>query len=280
MKDKALITTIQRYSLHDGPGIRTVVFFKGCPLQCKWCCNPETQSPAPELSFIRSKCIGLYQCKLCFNVCPSGAIDFSEQGFSVTDRAKCTSCMQCAAVCPSKARKAEGIERTASEILDEVEKDAVFYNYGDGGITISGGEPLMKGDFLIRLLAEARKRHIHIAMETCGYGEYEVLKSAAAYLDMILYDIKTLDNEKHIKFTGKPNDLILENFERLCAEFPQLKKTVRTPLIPDFNSKQQEIDQIRLYLHNKENVCFETLDYHRLGLYKYEMLGRRYEMLN
>jgi pyruvate formate lyase activating enzyme len=164
--------------------------------------------------------------------------------------------------------------KTADEILDLAERDAVFYNHGDGGLTLSGGEPLMQGTFLIRLLEKAKERRLHVAMETCGYGEYAVLAAAAAGLDTLFFDIKSLDRERHIAATGHSNDRILKNFECLCADFPALDKRVRTPVIPGFNDAPEDIRKIRDYLHLRPNVHFETLPYHRLGEEKYKSLGR------
>lgn len=274
MAERALVTNIQRYSLHDGPGIRTVVFFKGCPLRCRWCCNPETQRRERELACRTDRCIGQAACGLCAAACPSGAIRFSREGRSVTDRQRCTACFRCLPCCPSRARTVEGKWMSADEILEVAERDAVFYSYGDGGLTLSGGEPLMQGGFLTDLLQKARKRRLHLAMETCGYGRYDVLAAAAASLNTILYDIKTLDCQRHILYTGRPNDLILQNFERLCADFPHLDKQIRTPLIPDFNDSPDELQKIRDLLHGRPNVRHETLPYHRLGEEKRRMLAR------
>jgi pyruvate formate lyase activating enzyme len=168
----------------------------------------------------------------------------------------------------------EGEWMTADEILDVSEKDAAFYNYGNGGLTLSGGEPLMQGAFLTDILQKAKKRRLNLAMETCGYGSYAVLVAAAACLDTILFDIKTLDRERHILYTGHPNDLILQNFERLCTDFPRLDKFVRTPLIPGFNDAPDDLREIRALLHGRPNVRHEILPYHRLGEEKYRMLGR------
>jgi pyruvate formate lyase activating enzyme len=275
MTDRALISHIQRYSLHDGPGIRTVVFFKGCPLRCRWCCNPETQSAKRELFFRTGKCIGQAACGYCAAACPAGAVAFSSGGASLVDRTRCAACFRCVSCCPSGARKVSGEWKTVGEVLDIAERDAAFYNHGDGGLTLSGGEPLMQGAFLIRLLKKARERRLHTAVETCGYGEYATLAAAAGCLDTLFFDIKSLDRERHTTATGRSNELILENFERLCADFPALDKRVRTPVIPGFNDAPEAIRKIRDYLRNRSNVHFETLPYHRLGEEKYRSLGRQ-----
>lgn len=236
MERKTLIFNIQHYSLHDGPGIRTILFLKGCPMRCKWCANPESQSFQKEVFW-------------------QEATEHVEESYTEI-----------------------GKEAEISYLLDEVEKDAIFYNRGKGGLTVSGGEPLAHGRFLIDLLKEAKKRRIHTAMETCGYGEYEVLEEAARYLDVILYDIKSLNEQKHIAFTGKSNKKILKNFVRLCEENKKLQKIVRTPVIPTFNDTKEELEEIENFIRDKENVSYELLPYHCFGVEKYKKLRRKYEM--
>jgi len=270
------ISNIQRYSLHDGPGIRTVVFLKGCPLRCRWCCNPESQNPHQEVSYFKSKCIGEQACGYCQNVCRQGAVSFDAKGRAVIDRNKCDSCLHCAKNCPAKAIRIEGRTATAEEVLNEVEKDSVFYRDSAGGITVSGGEPLAQSDFLLALLREAKKRRIGTAIETCGFGHYDVLKQAALLTDTVYYDIKSLNNEKHREWTGQSNALIMENFQKLCIDFPALPKVVRTTIIPGFNDSAEEIEQIQSFLKDKSGVTFEMLPYHRFGVGKYVALGRKY----
>ncbi len=270
------VFNIQRYSLHDGPGIRTIVFLKGCPMRCRWCCNPESQLDTPEISYVENQCIGVSACGFCQQVCPVNAISFEDK--AKIDRMKCINCLKCAEVCPSKAIKTEGTKYTVNELLDLVERDSVFYGHGDGGLTVSGGEPLMQGDFLIALLKGAKKRRIHTAIETCGSGEYAVLSEAAKYLDAILFDIKSLDDAKHREYTGHGNEKIIENFSNLCREYPLLEKRVRTPIIPGFNDTEAEIRRIKSFLADKPNVTHELLKYHTFGMGKYKALGREYPM--
>jgi pyruvate formate lyase activating enzyme len=232
----------------------------------------------PELSYRPNQCIGKAACGYCADVCSFGAVTFAGSGVSIVDREVCTGCFRCVAACPSKARKVEGDRKTADEILDSVEQDAAFYKHGDGGLTLSGGEPLMQGTFLLDLLKKAKERRLHTAMETCGYGDYATLNAAAHCLDVILFDIKSLNREKHIAYTGKSNELILRNFEQLCSAFPTLDKFVRTPVIPGFNDTPEDLREISTYLRGRPGVRFETLPYHRLGEGKYRALGRPFEM--
>jgi pyruvate formate lyase activating enzyme len=278
MNDKAYVFNIQHYSLHDGPGIRTNVFLKGCPLKCKWCSNPESQNREPEIFYNNNKCIGCKECSSCIGYCENNAISFDNDDKAVINRDKCSNCLRCSESCPTKAISIQGKLTTIKEILDIVEKDSAFYTRSDGGITISGGEPLMQGEFTINLLKQAKRRRINTAIETCGYSDYETLKSCAENLDTILFDIKSLNDEKHREFTGVSNKLIIENFEKLCRDFPKLKKHVRTPVIPSFNDNEKDIQRIIEFLQDKQNVSYELLAYHKFGEGKYKSLGREYLM--
>lgn len=270
------VFNIQRYSLHDGAGIRTIVFLKGCPMRCRWCCNPESQKFTPEISYLENKCIGSPECDLCKNVCPQNAIMIKDK--AVINKTLCTDCLLCTAVCPSKAIKPEGKAYSVKEIIDIVEKDSIFYSHGKGGLTVSGGEPLAHGNFLISLLKESKLRRISTAIETCGHGDYKILKSAASFLDEILFDIKSMNEQKHREYTGCSNKIILENFTRLCKDFPDLPKKVRTPIIPGFNDTKNDICDILKFLEDKPNTAYEPLKYHTFGKGKYKTLGRPYPM--
>lgn len=278
MNNSAYVFNIQHYSLHDGPGIRTNVFLKGCQLRCKWCSNPESQSLHPEIFYNNNKCIGCIECSYCRSSCYENAISFDSDNKAVINRDKCSNCLKCSEVCIAKAITTQGQIRTIKEILDIVEKDSVFYTHSEGGITISGGEPLIHGEFIINLLKESKKRRINTAIETCGYSDYEILKKCAENLDTVLYDIKSLNDEKHKKFTGASNKLIIENFNKLCIDFPKLKKQVRTPVIPTFNDSEKDIKDIAEFLKDRENVSYELLPYHKFGEGKYKSLGREYFM--
>ncbi|MBQ8962087.1 MAG: glycyl-radical enzyme activating protein [Ruminococcus sp.] len=265
------VFNIQPYSLHDGPGIRTIVFLKGCPLRCKWCSNPESQSPYPEVAFDREKCIADKGCRFCEGVCQIEGFSPSETNARLKGR-----CQQFCEVCPSGALTVYGKEMSPEQILDRVEADSAFYSHGKGGLTLSGGEPFMQGQFALEILREAKRRRISTAAETCGFCDTEVLRQAAGLLDYVLFDIKLLDSERHRLHTGVPNELILSNLEMLFSEFPELHKHIRTPVIPTVNDSLEDIGAISRFLSGRENYSYELLPYHRFGTGKYALLGRGY----
>lgn len=273
-----LVFNIQRYSLHDGPGIRTLVFLKGCPLRCRWCSNPESQQFDPELAFNEGKCIGSTECGLCLKECPHGAVFEKESGKMGVNREVCQACFQCVVVCPSLARKVFGERMSVDEVLSVAEADGIFYARSGGGITLSGGEPLAQPEFAGELLAEAKRRRLNTSMETSGFGNWQDLECICRNLDSILYDIKCLDPATHREFVGVSNEIILENFRRLCAAFPALPKKVRTPVIPGFNDEEAEIRAIVDFIADCPKVDYELLAYHRLGQPKYCYLGRDYPL--
>ncbi len=294
-----MVFNVQRYSVHDGGGIRTIVFLKGCPLRCKWCSNPESQLPEPELARNTLRCLGTETCGFCLKSCAAGALSRAVPGNTesakgaaetgstgpnpdnlppLVDREKCVRCMECTRACPSKALIPYGTKRTVKDVLDAVEQDSLFYARSGGGMTLSGGEPLMQGTFALSLLREAKKRRIDSAMECCGQAAWPVLEQACGLLRELLFDIKVIDARKHKEATGVDNTLILENFRRVMEAFPKLSVCVRTPVIPGVNDTPEDIEAILDFLRPYPRVTYELLAYHRLGTQKYAFLDREVPM--
>ena len=268
------VFNIQKYSIHDGPGIRTTVFFKGCPLNCWWCHNPESQSFIPELIFYKDKCI---HCETCFKICPSGAIKMKEE-IPVTDRDICTLCGKCVSQCPTQAREMIGRKMTTREVMKEIEKDIMFYRESGGGVTFSGGEPLAQGDFLEELLHCCKDREIHTTLDTSGYATWQVLDKIRDRVDLFLYDVKIMDNKKHKKYTGVSNKIILENLKKLSLLNENI--FVRIPVIPGINDDEQNIKSIGEFLSPLKIKQVELLPYHNIGSEKYKRLGKIYQVKN
>lgn len=278
MKKSGIVFNIQKYSVHDGPGIRTVVFLKGCPLRCRWCSNPESQTPQPQLVYNRNKCLTLEHCVRCLEVCTAGAIKAGAESRIQIDRDICNECLLCTKACPSLALNVYGETMTVEQVIGKVEEDSAFYSRSGGGLTIGGGEPMHQAEFAASLLKEAKRRRINTAMETCGFCKWEDLATACSLLDTLLYDVKSMNPEKHRVFTGVSNELILENLKRVREAFPALAIWVRTPVIPAFNDNVDDIRAILKHVQEMPNVCFEALDYHRMGKPKYEYLGLEFPM--
>lgn len=271
------VFNIQKYSVHDGPGIRTVVFLKGCPLSCRWCSNPESQSFKPQLAYNKNKCITLSRCVRCGEVCTAGALVRGDDDKIAVDWNTCTNCLACTEVCPATALVAYGSKQTVKDVIDQVEKDASFYARSGGGLTLSGGEPLAQPEFALALLKEAKRRRMKTAIETCGNVPKDVILEACGYLNVLLMDIKSMDSAKHKKFTNVGNELILANFKAIREAFPKLKIRIRTPVIPGFNDTAEDIEAIVDFLKNY-NVEYELLPYHRLGTQKYTNIGLEYPL--
>lgn len=265
---KGKIFDIQRFCIHDGPGIRTTVFFKGCPLRCIWCHNPESQSIRTQLAFYTHKCI---LCKACEEACSVKAHLFDGFGHFV-DRERCTVCGECSRVCSASALELLGRDADVDEIMNEVMRDRVFYSNSGGGLTVSGGEPLMQPQFLIELLSKAKENGLHTAVETCGYASSDVIRSVAAFTDLFLFDIKETDDERHTALTGVAFEPIRQNLLLLNSLGADI--VLRCPIIPTVNDRDehlQAIGRLASQLCGVRDV--EVMAYHTLGADKYDALS-------
>lgn len=269
---KGTIFNIQKFSIHDGEGIRTLIFMKGCPLRCIWCSNPESQKSEIEIMDVKSNCIA---CRKCINLCSNKAID--NITFDI-NRDLCTKCGTCAEYCYANAKKITGKKVTIAELMAVIEKDRIFYTNSGGGVTIGGGEPLMQHEFVTELLKTCNKSNIHTAVETCGCGKWENIEPMIDYLDEVFFDIKIMDSNKHKDFTGVNNELILENAKRIAQK--GIKITFRIPLIPSVNDDWYNIKKTGEFVASlnefNDNIFLEILPYHELGKDKYQWLNLEY----
>lgn len=271
-----MIFDVRRYSLHDGPGLRTTVFFKGCPLSCRWCCNPESQAGCPELIWLRERCLG---CGRCRTVCAAEALHSTADGGTVVDAARCDRCGRCVEECPGEALNLLGRWTTVEEVLAEASKDALYVEASGGGLTLSGGEPLAQPDFAAELLRRYKRdeKGRHTAVETCGFVEWAVFQRLAADVDLFLYDLKHMDPLEHQRLTGADNRLILENARRLADAGRVL--VIRLPLIAGINDSAQNLEATASFVRALPGVRrIDLLPYHRLGEPKYRRLGKAYAL--
>jgi pyruvate formate lyase activating enzyme len=270
-----LITNIQGYSIHDGPGIRTVVFFKGCGLACQWCSNPECISGKPEMGFLKALCT---KCLKCDGICPAGALSRDKDQYPVIDRKLCTGCGACAEVCAYHALVLYGKPMTADEIFDAVSPDKMFYETSGGGVTVSGGEALLHPQLVAKLLEKCHRAGISTCIETSGYAPEASLVQVLPLTDHVLFDIKLMDTNKHEKYTGQPNALILNNARRVAQS--GVGTLFRLPLIPGINDDNQNIKETAEFLHGlgKYYERIELMPYHRLGKGKYDSLGKAWQL--
>ncbi len=269
-----LIFDIKRYAIHDGPGIRTTVFFKGCPLNCPWCHNPEGQDSKPELSFNKTRC--LEGCSECIKICPQNALSRVDHHISI-DREKCDLCGECAPVCPTQALEIIGRKLSAEEVMEEIEKDRVFYEESGGGVTFSGGEPLAQLEFLNSVLDKCRKKGIHTVLDTCGYVSFDELAKIADKIDLFLYDFKLIDDKKHKEATGVSNKLILDNLKKLSVKGRKI--VVRIPIIEGVNDDNENITETAKFIASLPGIKeISLLPYHKGGRQKYTRLSKDSKM--
>ena len=270
--EEGIIFNIQRYSIHDGPGIRTTIFLKGCPLRCKWCSNPESINPTPEIFLRDEKCD---QCGKCLEVCIPQAISLGENSIEI-DRTKCNLCLKCEEICPTNVINCTGKKVSVNEVVLEAMQDEIFYNNSGGGITISGGEPLYQPKFTLNLLKQFKERAIHTTIDTTGFASWEDFSEILNYTDLVLFDIKHLNSQIHLKFTGVKNELILRNFENALKK--DVKIWIRVPVIPNFNDSSEYMEELAIFLKDKSIEKVSLLPYHEWGKHKYTFLRREYPL--
>ncbi|MDY7107071.1 MAG: glycyl-radical enzyme activating protein [Planctomycetota bacterium] len=264
-----MILDIKKFAIHDGPGIRTTVFFKGCPLDCWWCHNPESRETGPEPVFRGGRCI---RCGRCVDACDAGAITMTDDGPAVDDD-RCRLALACVEACPTEARQVIGREMTIEDVMREIARDVVFYDESGGGATMSGGEPLIQPDFLGRLLRACRDDGIHTTLDTTGHAPPEVVDAVADDVDLFLYDLKLMDDARHRKYCGAPNELILENLRRLSGEGREI--IVRIPLVPGITDDATNLEAIGSFVASlPAQHPIDILPYQRLGIDKYDMMKR------
>jgi pyruvate formate lyase activating enzyme len=270
METKGIIFDIKKFAIHDGPGIRSTVFFKGCPLRCSWCHNPEGISPVREVLVSAQRC--LVDCRACTEQCPLQALAKDKAGI-VLDRSLCNACGLCASACPAEALQISGRILGAGQVMGELVKDAIFYRGSGGGVTFSGGEPLYQADFLYELLLASKEQGWHTAVDTCGHAPFASFAKIMSLVDLFLYDLKIIDAAKHRRLTGSDNGLILENLTGLSRETCSL--AIRIPLIPGSNDSRTDITQLADFcaaLPRRHPV--HILPYHRGGSGKRKRLGQ------
>lgn len=280
MERKALTFNVQKYNIYDGPGVRTLVFLKGCPLRCSWCSNPEGQLRQYDVLFKRDVCV---DCGACIQVCPANIHKFTEQNkHSIKRTTQCIGCRQCEKVCPVNALAIVGEEQSVSELYKIIDEDRTFYEVSGGGVTLSGGEALMQQEVVHNLLTMCKQNTIHTAVETCGYTSFENLKKVADSIDLFLYDVKHMDSETHYTLTGVRNDIILSNLRWLIENRYQVR--LRLPTLKGINDNDENIlaliDFLLPYKEYKNFQGVDILPYHKMGVHKYAQLDMQYSLNN
>lgn len=265
------IFNIQHFSTEDGPGIRTTVFMKGCPLSCRWCANPESQNPNPQLANRSSVCI---HCMACTNACRTGALS-AERGNIRIDRNLCSGCGLCAKVCPTGSMFFYGGEKTVGEVFGELSRDAGYYETSGGGVSVSGGECMMQPEFVAELFKRCKGAGFHTVLDTCGYFTEQALRMVWDYVDLVLFDIKLMDARRHMQYTGVDNALIKSNLQLMLDR--GMAVVIRIPVIPGVNDSEEELGAIARFVASLDkSLHVDLLPYHRFGERKYEMLGMEY----
>ncbi len=267
------IFDIKRYAINDGPGIRTAIFFKGCPLNCWWCHNPEGKNSHPQLMYRANRCNAS---QACLDVCPRQALSWTS-GLQINWDA-CDECGKCAEVCYPGALEMVGRTVSVQELMREIERDIPFYDQSGGGVTFTGGEPMYQRDFLVETLLKCKEMEIHTALDTSGYSSWHGFERLLSLVDLFLYDLKLMDADKHLQYTGVPNRIILNNLQKLSEANAHI--IVRIPLLPGINDDKISLDQFGSFLENLPSLDgVELMPYHEIGIAKYESLGIEY-MLN
>ncbi len=273
------VFNITKYMLEDGPGIRTVVFLKGCPLRCLWCSSPLCQTMAPSLVYLQYKCIS---CEACLPACSQKALFLDADGKIGRNFEKCTDCGICVNVCPAGAREIRGSTLSVDEIFEKVEKDRIFYRRGSGGVTLSGGEILMQAAFATNLLRRCWDKLIHTAIETCAFGDWEDLRAILTYTNVAFIDIKHADPSIHKELTGHSNRRIVENIRKAAAFCLEWRRSLilRLAVVPGMNDSRENLRDIALFLKDLPGGWeLNLLPYHKYGISKYDWLGREYKLL-
>lgn len=272
MSETGMIFDIKKFAINDGPGIRTTVFFQGCTLTCQWCHNPESQPCKPVLMYRVNRCV---LCGACIEVCPQHAIKLN--GFASTDRSLCKACGACAETCYADARELSGYQVSVDQVISEVLRDTPFYESSGGGVTFSGGEPLSQPRFLLALLRVCREHELHTVVDTSGFAAWEVLNSLREFVDLFLFDVKMMDEGRHIQYTGVSNALILSNLKKLAEAGSAIH--IRIPVIPGINDDEENLRASGEFIRSLSNISsVELMGYHDLAAAKYEALGLEYQI--
>ncbi|SJZ79875.1 pyruvate formate lyase activating enzyme [Cetobacterium ceti] len=278
-EEKIRIFNVQKYNMYDGPGVRTIIFFQGCPLRCKWCANPEGLEKKPRIMFKENLC---ENCGDCVNVCPVGKheMDIVTGKHKINSEINCIGCGKCEDTCYESAIKIMGEDKSISEIMDIIEEDRIFYEMSGGGVTLGGGEVLMQPEGAINLLKACKSSGFNTAIETCGYTTKEIILEAGKYVDLFLFDLKHINSEEHLKWTGVRNERILENLDGLMENGFNVQ--IRMPLLKGVNSEKEDIKNIGKLLEKYKNYenfkGIDLLPYHKMGVNKYIQLGMKYPL--